>query len=215
MSSRYVKKYTPSQQEQKPFVRDNRTEIFETKVADKDLIQRNKLKTAMCKRLVETGKCHYGASCHFAHHQSEIRKPICFFKEQCKNKDTCPYDHTTETIPEMVPPPPPKEEKPKTFKKYSFNLESSDTFQVDSRTFVPEMQTLESLMKQAEDNVEFQRVMCDTLKEFMMKTFNPQNTHYIPSNNNKNIKFIAVECDNEQFEQLKEIVNEAFEEEKE
>jgi hypothetical protein len=55
--------------------------------------------------------------------------------------------------------------------------------------------------------------MQDTLREFMAKTFNPQNTHYIPSNNNKNIKFIAVECDDEQFESLKEIVNEAFVEE--
>ena len=75
------------------------------------------------------------------------------------------------------------------------------------------MQTLQSLMQQAENDVEFQRVMQDTLREFMMKTFNPQNTHYIPSNNNKNIKFIAVECDDEEFHQLKEIVNEAFAEE--
>jgi hypothetical protein len=203
MSSRYVKKYVPLQQVEKSFVRDNRTEIFETKVTDKNLIQRNKLKTAMCKRMVETGSCQYGASCFFAHHQSEIRKPICFFGDKCKNKDTCGYDHATEVIPEMVPPQEPIR------KKYTIDLESSDTFQVYSS--VPEMKTLQSLMQQAENDVEFQRVMQDTLREFMAKTFNPQNTHYIPSNNNKNIKFIAVECDDEQFESLKEIVNEAFE----
>lgn len=211
--SRYVKKYVPLQQPvnkvEKQFVRDDRTEIFETKVTDKNLIQRNKLKTAMCKRMVETGNCQYGASCFFAHHQSEIRKPICFFGDNCKNKDTCGYDHATEVIPEMVPPP---QEQP-IRKKYTIDLETSDTFQVDSRTFVPEMKTLQSLMQQAENDVEFQRVMQDTLREFMAKTFNPQNTHYIPSNNNKNIKFIAVECDDEQFESLKEIVNEAFSEE--
>jgi hypothetical protein len=204
--SRYVKKYVPLQQVEKPFVRDNRTEIFEKKVTDKNLIQRNKLKTAMCKRMVETGSCQYGASCFFAHHQTEIRKPICFFGEDCKNKDTCGYDHATEVIPEMVPPP----QEP-IRKKYTIDLEPSDTFQVVSS--VPEMQTLQSLMQQAENDVEFQRVMQDTLREFMAKTFNSQNTHYIPSNNNKNIKFIAVECDDEQFESLKEIVNEAFVEE--
>ena len=204
--SRYVKKYVPLQKVEKPFVRDNRTEIFETKVTDKNLIQRNKLKTAMCKRMVETGNCQYGASCFFAHHQTEIRKPICFFGKDCKDKKSCPYDHATEVIPEMVPP----QEQP-IRKKYTIDLETSDTFQVDSRTFVPEMQTLQSLMQQAENDVEFQRVMQDTLREFMSKTFNLQNTHYIPSNNNKNIKFIAVECDDEQFESLKEIVNEAFE----
>jgi len=205
--SRYVKKYVPLQQVEKPFIRDNRTEIFEKKVTDKNLIQRNKLKTAMCKRMVETGSCQYGASCFFAHHQTEIRKPICFFGEDCKNKDTCGYDHATEVIPEMVPPP---QEQP-IRKKYTIDLEPSDTFQVYSN--VPEIQTLQSLMQQAENDVEFQRVMQDTLREFMAKTFNPQNTHYIPSNNNKNIKFIAVECDDEQFESLKEIVNEAFVEE--
>ena len=67
--------------------RDDRTEIFENKVADKTVIQRNKLKTQMCKRMVETGSCSYGSSCFFAHDQSEIRKPICFFGDKCKDKN--------------------------------------------------------------------------------------------------------------------------------
>ena len=230
MSSRYVKKYTPLQQVEKTFVRDNRTEIFETKVTDKNLIQRNKLKTAMCKRMVETGNCHYGESCFFAHHQSEIRKPICFFREDCKNKKLCPYDHTTEVIPEMVPPPPqpaeeipirkikhqydPSKPLPNDF-KIEFEDEAPDTFQVYSKERCYELEMLKSLIKQAEDNMEFQTVMCDTLREFMSNTFTKENTHFIPSTNVKKnkIKFIAVECDDEEFETLKEVIKESFVEE--
>lgn len=230
MSSRYVKKYVPLQQAQKTFVRDNRTEIFETKVTDKNLIQRNKLKTAMCKRMVETGNCQYGASCFFAHHQSEIRKPICFFGEKCKNKSTCGYDHTTEVIPEMVPPPPqiskevpirkikhqydPLKPLPNDF-KIEFEDEAPDTFQTYSKERCYELEMLKSLMKQAEDNMEFQTVMCDTLREFMSNTFTKENTHFIASNNVKKnkIKFIAVECDDEEFETLKEVIKESFVEE--
>lgn len=232
MSSRYVKKYVPLQQN--PFVRDNRTEIFESKVTDKNLIQRNKLKTAMCKRMVDTGKCQYGESCFFAHHQSEIRKPICFFGEDCKNKNSCPYDHTTEVIPEMVPPPKketvseeqsltlkktkhyydPLKPLPKDF-KIEFEDEVPNTFQVYSNQRCYELEMLKSLMKQAEDNIEFQTVMCDTLREFMSNTFTKENTHFIPSNNVKKnkIKFIAVECDDEEFDTLKEVIKESFVEE--
>lgn len=211
-SKRYVKKLSSTFEQlsvSKPIVRDNRTEIFENKVADKDLIQRNKLKTAMCKRMVETGSCNYGASCFFAHTKEELRKPICFFKEECKNKDTCPYDHTTEVIPEMIPPPqqPQKEQ-------FKIELEPVESFYVDSKTFCPDLEKLKSLMYQSENNVEFQRVLTDTLKEFMTNTFTKENTHYIPSKSgHKNIKFIAVECDDEDFQTLKEIINDSFEEE--
>lgn len=227
--SRYVKKYVPLQQVEKPFIRDNRTEIFEKKVTDKNLIQRNKLKTAMCKRMVETGNCQYGASCFFAHNQSEIRKPICFFSKDCKNKDTCPYDHTTEEIPEMVPPPQKVEHEeipirktkhhydplkplPNDF-KIEFEDESPDTFQTHSKERCYELEMLKSLMKQAEDNMEFQTVMCDTLREFMSNTFTKENTHFIPNGKKNKIKFIAVECDDEEFETLKELIKESFVEE--
>jgi hypothetical protein len=227
MSQRYVKKYVPLQQAEKTFVRDNRTEIFEKKVADKNLIQRNKLKTAMCKRMIETGKCQYGESCFFAHHESEIRKPICFFGKECKNKDTCGYDHTTETIPEMVPPPQPTpitEEPLKKLKKYydpikplpnDFSIElegeQKDTFQVSyTDKKVKELEALKSLMNKAEGDSEFQAIMCDTLMQYMTKTFNTQNTHFIPSGKNNKVKFIAVECDDEEFETLKEVINTAL-----
>ena len=83
--------------------RDERTEIFETKVADKNMIKRNKLKTQMCKRFTETGYCHFGKGCHFAHYQSEIREAVCLFGDKCKDKKNCGYDHTTEEIPELPP----------------------------------------------------------------------------------------------------------------
>jgi hypothetical protein len=231
MSSRYVKKYVPSQQVEKTFVRDNRTEIFETKVTDKNLIQRNKLKTAMCKRMVETGSCNYGSSCFFAHHQSEIRKPICFFGQDCKNKDTCGYDHTSEVIPEMVPPPkvevvqldPQPLKKLKTYydpikplpNDFSIEIEGepTDTFKalsLDDNKKSKELEMLKSLMNQAEDNLEFQTIMCDTLMQYMTKTFNNKNTHFIPSGKNNKLKFIAVECDDDEFETLKEVIKEVF-----
>ena len=182
----------------------------------------------MCKRMVETGKCQYGASCFFAHHQSEIRKPICFFGKECKNKETCGYDHTTEDIPEMVPPPKIEPEIPQLRKlknnydplkplpnefKLEFEDEAPDTFQAYSQERCYELEMLKSLMKQAEENIEFQTVMCDTLREFMNNTFTKENTHFIPSGKKNKIKFIAVECDDEEFETLKEVIKESFVEE--
>lgn len=226
-AKRYVKKYVPLQQVEKTFTRDDRTEIFETKVSDKNIIQRNKLKTQMCKRMVETGKCQYGESCFFAHHESEIRKPICFFGDKCKNKDTCGYDHSTDKIPEMVPPPQKVEEKielKKLSHKYDpikplpsdFIIElegEKDTFQTYSKERCYELEMLKSLMKQADENEELKNIMCDTLRDYMMNTFTKENTHFIPSSKKNKIKFIAVECDDEEFESLKQAINESFVEE--
>ena len=47
------------------------------------------------------------------------------------------------------------------------------------------------------------------MKKFLSNTFNRDNTHYIPSTGNKNrVKFIAVECDDEEFKELKNVIKE-------
>ena len=56
-------------------------------------------------------------------------------------------------------------------------------------------------------------MMCDTLREFMNNTFTKENTHFIPNGKKNKIKFIAVECDDEEFETLKEVIKESFVEE--
>ena len=129
----------------------------------------------------------------------------------------------------MVPPPPsqiseevpirkikhqydPLKPLPNDF-KIDFEDEAPDTFQVYSKERCYELEMLKSLMKQAEDNMEFQTVMCDTLREFMTNTFTKENTHFISNGKKNKIKFIAVECDDEEFETLKEVIKESFVEE--
>lgn len=202
------------------FKRDDRTEIFENKVADKTIIQRNKLKTQMCKRMVETGSCSFGSSCYFAHHQSEIRKPICFFGDKCKDKKNCGYDHSTEEMPEIPSTPKPEEGIPvphSLWKNYQernneemttdkqdwvIELEGKDTFKTYSKSRVEELEILKSMMEKVEKDQEMKELMLNTLKSFLKDTFKEENTVYISGEGKKCVKFIAIDCDDQEFETI-------------
>jgi hypothetical protein len=200
--------YRVKQTTQPTFKRDERTEIFENKVTDKNLIQRNKLKTSMCKRMIDTGKCPYGAGCFYAHSKEELRRPICFFGDKCKNKDTCGYSHETTEIPEL----PKVEEVTKNFdrlkvsepvKEGDFGIElQTDTFKTYSKERNESLEKLKALMQQSENDEFFREIMINTMKDYLQKTFTDENTVYIPSTGSKSVKFIAVECDDEQFEDI-------------
>ena len=203
--------------EKRNFKRDDRTEIFENKVADKTIIQRNKLKTQMCKRMVETGSCSFGSSCYFAHHQSEIRKPICFFGDKCKDKKNCGYDHSTEEMPEIpqnIEPGIPvhhslasKYEERKE-EEMTIKLEyNKDTFKTYSRTRIEELETLKSMMEKVEKDQDMKELMLDTLKAFLKNTITEENTVYISGEGKKSVKFIAIECDDQEFETIIDRIN--------
>jgi hypothetical protein len=218
MSKTYRRKFTPltdsfsNMKISAPFKRDDRTEIFENKVADKNIIQRNKLKTQMCKRMVETGNCSFGSSCYFAHHQSEIRKPICFFGDKCKDKKNCGYDHSTEEIPEIPAPKPEegihvphalwKNYQERENEEMIIELEGKDTFKTYSKSRVEELEILKSMMEKVEKDEEMKQLMLDTLKSFLKDTFKEENTVYIPDASKKSVKFIAIECDDDEFESI-------------
>jgi len=81
----------------------NRTNVFNT-LSDKKNVIQNTYKSKMCNEYLQTGKCRFGTTCHFAHAEAERRKPPCFFKGSCKNKATCPYDHGDNLpLPEIKP----------------------------------------------------------------------------------------------------------------
>jgi len=186
--------------------RDDRTEIFESKVSDKTIIQRNKLKTQMCKRFTETGYCQYGKGCHFAHDKSEIRKPICFFGDKCKDKKNCGYDHSTEEIPEL----PPVEQQPKIWdvevspvtkeEEMIIDLEPEDTFKIHDKP--NKLEKLRKMMEEAEEDADFKLELVNSMKSYLRKTFTPRNTMYIENTGKKSVKFIAIECDNDEFEAI-------------
>jgi len=186
--------------------RDDRTEIFESKVSDKTIIQRNKLKTQMCKRFTETGYCQYGKGCHFAHDKSEIRKPICFFGDKCKDKKNCGYDHSTEEIPEL----PPVEQQPKIWdvevspvtkeEEMIIDLEPEDTFKIHDKP--NKLEKLRKMMEEAEEDADFKLELVNSMKSYLRKTFTPRNTMYIENTGKKSVKFIAIECENDEFEAI-------------
>ena len=189
------------------FTRDDRTEIFETKVADKNIIQRNKLKTQMCKRFTETGHCGFGSGCHFAHDKSELRKPICFFGDKCKNKKNCGYDHSTEEIPEIpqVQPPQPKLWNISTSpvskeEEMVVELDAPDTFKTHDKN--NELEKLRKMMEKAEKDQELQLELMNTMKNYLRETFTEENTVYLQSTGKKSLKFIAIECDDDEFEAI-------------
>uniref|UniRef100_A0A6C0DKT1 C3H1-type domain-containing protein n=1 Tax=viral metagenome TaxID=1070528 RepID=A0A6C0DKT1_9ZZZZ len=187
-------------------IRDDRTEIFETKIADKNVIQRNKLKTQMCKRLTETGYCQFGNSCHFAHDKSELRKAICFFGDKCKDKKNCGYDHTTEEIPELPKNQPP----PKMWEidvspvskdeEMMIELEPEDTFKTHDKN--NELEKLRKMMEEAEKDQDFKFELMNTMKSYLRETFTEENTVYIRSPGKKSVKFIAIECEDDEFESI-------------
>lgn len=194
-------------QPHKPFRRDERTEIFETKVSNKNIIQRNKLKTQMCNRFTETGYCHFGSGCHFAHDKSELRKPICLFGEKCKDKNNCGYDHSTEEIPEIPKetPPPPKlwnvHTEPVTKdEEMVIELDSPDTFKTHDKN--NELEKLRKIMEKAEKDQELQLELINTMKNYLRETFREDNTVYIQSTGTKSVKFIAIECDDKEFQDI-------------
>ncbi len=184
--------------------RDDRTEIFETKVADKNVIQRNKLKTQMCKRFTETGYCQFGKGCHFAHDKSELRKPICFFGDKCKDKKNCGYDHSTEEIPDL----PPVEIIPKMWEvevspvtkeeEMVVELEPEDTFKIHDKP--NKLEKLRKMMEEAEKDADFKFELMNTMKSYLRETFTEENTVYIENTGKKSLKFIAIECDDDEFE---------------
>ncbi len=194
----------PSQHERPSHRRDDRTEIFETKVADKNVIQRNKLKTQMCKRFTETGYCQFGKGCHFAHDKSELRKPICFFGDKCKDKKNCGYDHSTEEIPDL----PPVEIIPKMWEvevspvtkeeEMVVELEPEDTFKIHDKP--NKLEKLRKMMEEAEKDADFKFELMNSMKSYLRETFTEENTVYIQSTGKKSLKFIAIECDDDEFE---------------
>ncbi len=194
----------PSQHERPSHRRDDRTEIFETKVADKNVIQRNKLKTQMCKRFTETGYCQFGKGCHFAHEKSELRKPICFFGDKCKDKKNCGYDHSTEEIPDL----PPVEIIPKMWEvevspvtkeeEMVVELEPEDTFKIHDKP--NKLEKLRKMMEEAEKDADFKLELMNTMKNYLRETFTEENTVYIENTGKKSLKFIAIECDDDEFE---------------
>lgn len=186
--------------------RDDRTEIFESKVADKNIIQRNKLKTQMCKRFTETGYCQFGKGCHFAHEKSELRKPICFFGDKCKDKKNCGYDHSTEEIPDL----PPVEIVPKMWEvevspvtkeeKMVVELEAPDTFKINDKP--NKLEKLRKMMEEAEKDADFKLELMETMKSYLRETFKEDNTVYIENTAKKSLKFIAIECDDNEFSDI-------------
>ena len=81
----------------------NRTQSFST-LNDKKLVIQNTYKSKLCNDYLQTGRCRFGNTCHFAHSEAERRKPPCVFKHACKNKATCPYDHgEVQPLPEVKP----------------------------------------------------------------------------------------------------------------
>ena len=195
----------PSQHERPSHRRDDRTEIFETKVADKNMIKRNKLKTQMCKRFTETGYCHFGKGCHFAHYQSEIREAVCLFGDKCKDKKNCEYDHSTEEIPELPPveQPAPKmwevEVSPVTKEEEMvIELEPEDTFKIHDKP--NKLDKLKKMMEEAEKDADFKLEMMNMMKSYLRETFREDNTVYIENTGKKSVKFIAIECDDDEFE---------------
>ena len=186
--------------------RDDRTEIFESKVADKNIIQRNKLKTQMCKRFTETGYCQFGQGCHFAHEKSELRKPICFFGDKCKDKKNCGYDHSTEEIPDL----PPVEIVPKMWEvevspvtkeeKMVVELEAPDTFKINDKP--NKLEKLRKMMEEAEKDADFKLELMETMKSYLRETFKEDNTVYIENTAKKSLKFIAIECDDNEFSDI-------------
>lgn len=182
----------------KPFTRNSRTEIFENKVADKNIIQRNKLKTQLCKRFTETGHCGFGSGCHFAHDKSELRKPICFFGEKCKDKKNCGYDHSTEEIPQVPQKlwniPITKEEE------MIVELNAPDTFKTHDKN--NELEKLRKMMERAEKDQELQNELINTMKNYLRETFTENSTVYIQSTGKKSLKFIAIEADDDEFEAI-------------
>ena len=204
---KYRKKYVPIEDFSKMSIRrDDRTEIFETKVADKNVIQRNKLKTQMCKRFTETGYCQFGKGCHFAHDKSELRKPICFFGDKCKDKKNCGYDHSTEEIPDL----PPVEIIPKMWEvevspvtkeeEMVVELEPEDTFKIHDKP--NKLDKLKKMMEEAEKDADFKLELMETMKSYLRETFKEDNTVYIENTGKKSVKFIALEVDDEEYERI-------------
>ncbi len=202
---KYVEDFSKMRVETQPsHRRDDRTEIFETKVADKNVIQRNKLKTQMCKRFTETGYCQFGKGCHFAHDKSELRKPICFFGDKCKDKKNCGYDHSTEEIPDL----PPVEIIPKMWEvevspvtkeeEMVVELEPEDTFKIHDKP--NKLEKLRKMMEEAEKDADFKFELMNSMKSYLRETFTEENTVYIQSTGKKSLKFIAIECDDDEFE---------------
>jgi hypothetical protein len=200
----FSKMRVDTQHERPSHRRDARTEIFETKVADKNMIKRNKLKTQMCKRFTETGYCHFGKGCHFAHYQSEIREAVCLFGDKCKDKKNCGYDHTTEEIPEL----PPVEQQPKMWEvevspvtkeeEMVIELEPEDTFKIHDKP--NKLDKLKKMMEEAEKDADFKLEMMNMMKSYLRDTFREDNTVYIENTGKKSVKFIAIECDDDEFE---------------
>jgi len=243
---------------------NDRSTIFESKVTDKTLVQRNKLKTQMCKSMLTTGRCPFGEKCNFAHSQCEIRKPVCFFGDKCKNKESCGYDHSTMEVPEMpvvaenvkieTPKEEPKKEKVKTQickfiasgEKCPYNerctfahskedlgtpitpikkekeIKPEDELKIkitpedtptDSFVLNGESDELFKL-KQLFEKVEIESTeylgLLEEMKSFLQNTFNRDNTHYISSNKKNRVKFIAVECDDDEFKELKNVIKECW-----
>ena len=188
-------------------IRDDRTEIFETKIADKNIIQRNKFKTQMCKRITENGYCQFGSSCHFAHDKNELRKSVCLFGDLCKDKKNCGYDHTTEEIPELPKnqPPPPKmwnvDVSPVSKdEEMMIELEPEDTFKTHDKN--NELEKLRKMMEEAEKDQDFKLELMNMMKSYLRETFTEENTVYISSPGKKSVKFIALEVDDDEFESI-------------
>ncbi len=212
----------PSSQERVSHRRDDRTEIFETKIADKTVIQRNKLKTQMCKMFTETGYCKFGNGCHFAHDESEIRKPICLFGDKCKDKKNCGYDHSTEKIPELpkepLSAPFSRREQPQPAQKMwevevspitkdeemFVELEPADTFKIHDKN--NKLEKMKKMMEEAEKDADFKLEMMTMMKTFMRETFKDDNTVYIENPGKKNLKFIALEVDDDEYDKIIEYI---------
>ncbi len=124
----------------KKYIKKVETTIFEDKISkteiktiienisNTELKQRNKIKTQMCKRpILPNGKCTFGDSCFYAHHESELRTRKCFFGKMCK-KAGCTFDHSDEnSIPVLPPPSILKNENPCNKKRFHEEIEEECT----------------------------------------------------------------------------------------
>ena len=73
-----------------------RAEIHEKIKNDKDYIARNRIRTNMCKDMIN-GSCIRGKKCIFAHSKEELRVSICAFKSLCTNPK-CNFDHSENAV---------------------------------------------------------------------------------------------------------------------
>jgi hypothetical protein len=56
------------------------------------------------------------------------------------------------------------------------------------------------MMEEAEKDADFKFELMNTMKSYLRETFTEENTVYIQSTGKKSLKFIAIECDDDEFE---------------